>query len=194
MIPIETEPQKGLDSTNGTADRSSFHFLSKEAVGLQVEDLRGAVLHVRHGHWNGKLYTPKTDAGIREVDIHSSLASLLHEHIGTRTTGFVFQSSRGTPLARSNVLRRSLHKILQEMGSKKSGFHGFRRYHDRRTIPPLLKVWAEEERTHGGVIFVDEKTISPADIGRLVRALISLAGEAGEMDWTNQVYFLRSGR
>ena len=40
--------------------------------------------------------------------------------------------------------------------------------YDRRTIPPLLKTWAEEERTHGGVIFVDEKTISPADIGGLV--------------------------
>jgi hypothetical protein len=66
--------------------------------------------------------------------------------------------------------------------------------YDRRTIPPLLKVWAEEERAHGGVIFVHEKTILPADIGRLVRALISLAGQAGEMDWTNQVYFLRSGR
>ena len=26
--------------------------------------------------------------------------------------------------------------------------------YDRRTIPPLLKVWAEEERKHGGVIFV----------------------------------------
>jgi hypothetical protein len=24
--------------------------------------------------------------------------------------------------------------------------------YDRRTIPPLLKTWAEEERTHGGVI------------------------------------------
>jgi hypothetical protein len=66
--------------------------------------------------------------------------------------------------------------------------------YDRRTNPPLLKIWAEEERPHGGVIFVDEKTISPADIGRLVRALISLAGEAGDMDWTNQVCFLRSGR
>ena len=64
--------------------------------------------------------------------------------------------------------------------------------YDRRTIPPLLKLWAEEERSHGGVIFVDEKTISPA--GALVRALIALAGEAGEMDWTNQVYFLRGGR
>ena len=66
--------------------------------------------------------------------------------------------------------------------------------YDRRTIPPLLKLWAEEERSHGGVIFIDEKTISPADIGGLVRALISLAGEAGTIDWTDQVYFLRSGR
>ena len=65
--------------------------------------------------------------------------------------------------------------------------------YDRRTIPPLLKLWAEEERSHGGVIFVDEKTISPADVGGLVRALLLLAGEAGEMDWTDQVYFLRSG-
>jgi hypothetical protein len=63
--------------------------------------------------------------------------------------------------------------------------------YDRRTIPPLLKLWAEEERSHGGVIFVDEKTISPADVGGLVRALIALAGEAGDTDWTDQVYFLR---
>lgn len=66
--------------------------------------------------------------------------------------------------------------------------------YDRSTIPPLLKLWAEEERSHGGVIFVDEKTISPANIGSLVRALISLAGETGQMDWTNRVYFLWSGR
>jgi hypothetical protein len=26
-----------------------------------------------------------------------------------------------------------------------------------RTIPHLLKTWAEEERTHGGVVFVAEK-------------------------------------
>lgn len=33
---------------------------------------------------------------------------------------------------------------------------------------PLLKTWAEEDRAHGGVIFVDEKTFSPSDIGGLV--------------------------
>jgi hypothetical protein len=63
--------------------------------------------------------------------------------------------------------------------------------YDRRTIPPLLKMWAEEGRRHGGVIFVDEKTISPADIGGLVRALIQLSKETGRWDWTDRVYFLR---
>lgn len=63
--------------------------------------------------------------------------------------------------------------------------------YDRRTIPPLLKSWAEEGREHGGVIFVDEKTISPADIGALVRALAELARTTRKWDWTNRVAFLR---
>jgi hypothetical protein len=66
--------------------------------------------------------------------------------------------------------------------------------YDRRTIPPLLKIWAEEGRRHGGVIFVDEKTVSPANIGGLVRALIQLFRETGEWDWTDRVYFLRRQR
>src|SRR6476661_2270384 len=63
--------------------------------------------------------------------------------------------------------------------------------YDRRTITPLLKLWAEEERSHGGVIFVDEKTISPADIGGLVRALSNLLRKTAKWDWTNRVCFLR---
>jgi len=66
--------------------------------------------------------------------------------------------------------------------------------YDRRTIPRLLKTWAEEERQHGGVIFVDEKTISPADIGGLVRALNRLFKEAGTWDWTNRIWFLQHHR
>ena len=63
--------------------------------------------------------------------------------------------------------------------------------YDRRTIPPLLKAWAEEERDHSGVIFVDEKTISPADIGGLVGALTKLSKETRNWDWTNRICFLR---
>ncbi|MGA2097949.1 MAG: DUF5615 family PIN-like protein [Candidatus Acidiferrum sp.] len=63
--------------------------------------------------------------------------------------------------------------------------------YDRRTIPPLLKDWAERGLSHGGVIFVDEKTISPADTKALVRALSQLAKETEKWDWTNRICFLR---
>ncbi|MFZ0339313.1 MAG: DUF5615 family PIN-like protein [Terracidiphilus sp.] len=63
--------------------------------------------------------------------------------------------------------------------------------YDRRTIPPLLKTWAEAGQHHGGVIFVDEKTISPSDIGGQVRALAALTREAGSWEWTDRVIVLR---
>ena len=63
--------------------------------------------------------------------------------------------------------------------------------YDRRTIPPLLKTWAESGQHHGGVIFVDEKSISPADIGGLVRALLALLRQTGKWNWTDRVVFLR---
>ena len=63
--------------------------------------------------------------------------------------------------------------------------------YDRRTIPPLLKIWAEEGRQHSGVIFVDEKTISPADIGGLVRALSRLFKDAGKWGWIDRICYLR---
>lgn len=63
--------------------------------------------------------------------------------------------------------------------------------YDQKTIRPLLKTWAEEGRDHGGVVFIDHKTISSANIGGLVRALGQLCVEAGNWDWTNRVYFLQ---
>jgi hypothetical protein len=63
--------------------------------------------------------------------------------------------------------------------------------YDRRTIAPLLKAWAETSRDHGGVIFVDEKTIPSSDIGGLARALKKLFRESHRWDWTNRICFLR---
>jgi len=63
--------------------------------------------------------------------------------------------------------------------------------YDRRTIPPLLKMWAEAGMEHGGVVFVDEKTIPPSDIGGLIRALQSLFRESASWDWGNRIVFLR---
>ena len=63
--------------------------------------------------------------------------------------------------------------------------------YDRKTIPPLLKMWAEAGHDHGGVIFVDEKTIPPSDFGGLIRALQRLFHDSAKSDWTNRVCFLR---
>jgi hypothetical protein len=65
--------------------------------------------------------------------------------------------------------------------------------YDRRTIPPLLKSWAEQGRHHHGIIFIDEKTISPADIGAQVRALSELVRAAKHWDWLDRVCFLNRG-
>ncbi len=63
--------------------------------------------------------------------------------------------------------------------------------YDCRTIPRLLKDWAEDGRQHGGVIFVDEKTISPSDIGGLIQSLGKLVKEARDLDWSDRIYFLQ---
>ena len=63
--------------------------------------------------------------------------------------------------------------------------------YDRRTIPPLLKVWAEEGREHGGVILVDNRTIPASDIGGLVKALRAVWHQGAKWDWTNRTMMLR---
>jgi hypothetical protein len=63
--------------------------------------------------------------------------------------------------------------------------------YDRKTIPPLLKLWAETGHDHGGVIFVDQKTIPSSDFGGLVRGLQNLFRESAKWDWQNRISFLR---
>jgi hypothetical protein len=63
--------------------------------------------------------------------------------------------------------------------------------YDQRTISPLLKAWGEIGSRHAGVVFIDEKTISQANIGGLVRALQDLVGSTADWDWTDRVTFVR---
>jgi hypothetical protein len=63
--------------------------------------------------------------------------------------------------------------------------------YDRKTVPPLLKIWAESGRDYGGVIFVDQKTISSSNFVGLIRALHQLWGETAQWHWTNRVLLLR---
>ena len=117
-----------------------------QAFALHVEDVCDSVIYEKRSAWEGELCSPKTLAGKREVDIHSSLASALRDHIGSRTSGLVFPSARGTPQRKSNLLRRSLHPILLEMGRPLCGFHAFRRFRaahlDKELVPEILvHIW-----------------------------------------------------
>ena len=63
---------------------------------------------------------------------------------------------------------------------------------DHRTIVPLLADWGERGIPHGGVIFGHSRTVATNDIGRLVRALLALWRDQGDLDWTNRVVYLSS--
>ena len=64
---------------------------------------------------------------------------------------------------------------------------------DRRSIPPLVKVWAEAGRHYAGVVVINRKTIRQNDIGGLIRALLALVKDAGEQDWQDRLAFLQPG-
>ncbi|HTT20502.1 MAG TPA: site-specific integrase [Candidatus Sulfotelmatobacter sp.] len=143
-----------------------------EAIALRVEDLEGSTLHVRHSLWNSQPGTPKTAAGIRDVDLHSSLAAALAQHLGERKIGYVFENGAGGALHQSNVLRRSLHPILERLKIQKQGFHGFRRFrvtHLRKQRAPedLIKFWLG----HAPVTVTDGYSQLKADIA--YRAMVA---------------------
>lgn len=63
--------------------------------------------------------------------------------------------------------------------------------YDLKTIPPLLVEWGAPGRSHGGVIFVDDRSISPADFEGLARVLLFCWESQGDWDWTNRIAYLR---
>jgi integrase len=117
-----------------------------EALALEVPHFHDRTLSVSQGLWNGKLQSPKTRNGYREVDLSSNISEMLEQFIGDRETGFVFRTASGSPLAQSNVLRRDLHPTLAKLKLEKAGFHSFRRFRvthlrKRGTPEDLLRFW-----------------------------------------------------
>ena len=88
----------------------------------------------------------KTDAGKRDIDVTPVLAALVKDYIGSRKSGFLFETSGGLPMSPRNIARDSLHPILKRMGRASAGFHVFRRFReailqmsDVRTL--LINYW-----------------------------------------------------
>jgi integrase len=110
-------------------------------------------LHIRQSVWEGTTQKPKTASAVRDVDLFPALATLLKTFIGDRKTGFVFRNEVGRPLAQSNVLRRSLHLVLESLQLPKAGFHSFRRFRathlSKSRVPEsLVKFWMGHSETN----------------------------------------------
>ena len=63
--------------------------------------------------------------------------------------------------------------------------------YDLKTIPPVLAEWAISGEAHGGVIFVDTRSLAPSDFGGLARALLLCWETQGAWEWANRIVYLK---
>ena len=111
-----------------------------ELFGLCVGDvdLKRNLLRVRRSIWRGIEVTPKSGKP-REVRIDSATALALSQHLGKRTSGLVFHTKDGKPLADHNVVRQNLKPLCRKLGIPEGGMHAFRHgrvSHSRQTGVP----------------------------------------------------------
>ena len=106
-----------------------------EVLGLEIgkhisEDCR--TLYIQQKAKRGEIQPYlKTKNGAREVDLCATLAKELQAFIGERKSGLLFRTTSGAQMLQSNILRDSLHPILEKLKHEKGGFNIFRRF--RRT-------------------------------------------------------------
>jgi hypothetical protein len=128
-----------------------------EALGLEIckhisEDCR--TLYIRQKAKRGKIQPYlKTQNGERDIDLCTSLARMLKDHIGERTSGLLFHTSTGAQLLQANTLQDSLHPILKKLEHVKGGFNIFRRFritHIKKSECPefLQHFWSGHAQTH----------------------------------------------
>ena len=119
-----------------------------EAFGLEIKHLSTdcRTITVEQSCWGKNIQTPKTKSAYRQVDVCTDIAEVLKHFIGDRQSGLLFANGAGKPLSQTNVVRRSLHPILKELGVEKTGFHAMRRFRTtwlrkQRTPEDLIKFW-----------------------------------------------------
>jgi integrase len=134
--------------------RERMIFILCGAAGLRIGEVLGIeidkhlstdflTLHIQQKARRGKIERRlKTANAYRQVDLHPVIAALLKPFVGNRKEqeGLLFCTRMGKPLSVTNIIRRQLHKALEEMkyvnpytGTHKAGNHAFRRF--RNTYP-----------------------------------------------------------
>ena len=109
-----------------------------EAIAIEIDkhiELDCSIIYVRQQrekHVNRVKKHLKTESGCRDVDLHPDAAAILRNYIGIRTSGFLFQTPRGSMFDPNNIVRESFGSILKEMGRDEAGtrFNAFRRFRE----------------------------------------------------------------
>jgi integrase len=154
IVPVKTL-EKALGRAKGT-DKALYALLAGtglrvgEALALMVGPDDGknsfwvpesGILTIRTTLTNGKIQpSPKTEAGIRQVDLDPKLNGFLLSHLDT-TPGLLFKSEIG-----GTVRTNTAYEHLRSVGIKE-GFHSFRRFRlthlDAVGVPQgLQRYWA----------------------------------------------------
>jgi integrase len=155
-----------------------------ELLGLEVKHFNGNTITVVRSVWEGRVQTPKTVNAFRQVDLHPSVAAVLRDFIGDRKHGFLFRTRRRTPFLQSNLLRSSLHPILEELGIEKQGFHGFRRVRvthlESSCVPPaLVKYWTGHAKSSDGEVVRQTITDRYIKMGKDTKFRVDVAERIG---------------
>src|SRR6266550_753761 len=163
--------QRALGKTFGQ-DRSLYVILAAtglrigEALALQdgpgdgrnsYWDARTGTLHIKTCLVGGEVQpNPKTEAGIRQVDLAPEVNEYLKQ-AGVPFTGFLFRSTRGGPAQIKTAYRHLLDAGISE------GFHAFRRFRithlEAQNVPRgLAMYWTghAEKDVHGGYIKIGQ--------------------------------------
>jgi len=126
-----------------------------EALAVRVElvsrDRR--TIEIQNSTDRGQVGPTKTRAGVRFVDLHSSLAAMLDRFIGGRMSGFLFSTTSGRPMTRQNIMNRHFNPLLKKLDLERKGYHAFRRFRvthlrENRVPEDLIRFWVgHKERT-----------------------------------------------
>jgi hypothetical protein len=86
-----------------------------EALGLEIGKHFSAncsivrVRQQRSKKGNGIEPYPKTDSGVRDIDLAPALAALVKDFIGNRKSGFLFETANNLPLSQCNAGQPASH-------------------------------------------------------------------------------------
>jgi integrase len=142
---FSTEVMTGLARWKKLRERMIFILCG--AAGLRIGEVLGIeidkhispdflTLNIQQKVRRGKIEQRlKTANAVRQVDLHSAIATRLEQFVGSRKLGLLFCTRTGKPLSPTNIVRRHLHVALKELnymnpytGTHTAGNHAFRRF------------------------------------------------------------------